>query len=190
MKQVAAGKRTRAGPAAKKATKAVGGAVNKPKTGLRGKRRPVLPPTPAPEPEKEEEEASDADEGDSQGDSDADSASAKPVGRNGKEKKIYKPSGKKGKKFPDHSLTLDLIDAVNTKEEGRVGKKVERNQRLQKLTAEATVKKQKKQNTKRAELELVKRQLREEALLKKKRKKPQVPEEGEDSSKKKVSFSV
>ncbi|KAJ3154437.1 hypothetical protein HDU89_008507 [Geranomyces variabilis] len=161
--------------------KAAGGAVTK-RTGLRGKRNAEAPVVEAASPVDAGVTESEASASDLE-----DHAVELPGGR---VKKIYPPSGKKGKKFADQAQALALIEQINDREESRVGKKLERNQRIQKIDAERTVKKQKNQNTKRAHLEEVKKELRAQDLLKKKRRKKAAPVSEEDSGKKKVTFQV
>ncbi|KAJ3160398.1 hypothetical protein HDU86_000732 [Geranomyces michiganensis] len=163
--------------------KVVGGAVVKPKIGLRGKRRAaaaLVVDAPNPTDTAVAESESSA----------SDSESLPTELPEDRVKKVYPPSGKKGKKFADHAQALALIEQINDTEESRVGKKLERNQRIQKIDAERTVKKQKNQNTKRAHLEQVKKELRAQDLLKKKRRKKAAPVPEEDTGKKKVTFQV
>ncbi|KAI8920074.1 hypothetical protein DFJ77DRAFT_450974 [Powellomyces hirtus] len=179
MKPQATLKRDR-GPAKKGNIKAKGGAVNKPKTGMRGKRRAANAEESEAAPALEEPAEEETEE--------EESADEEP--NTGRQKRIYPKSGKKGKKFADKTLAMSLIDEVNATEEKRVGKKLERNQRNEKIDAERTVKKQQKQNSKRAQLEQVKKELREAEQMRKKRRKEDRVVIPTDETKKKVSFQV
>ncbi|KAI8817467.1 uncharacterized protein EV422DRAFT_225626 [Fimicolochytrium jonesii] len=133
---------------------------------------------------------SGAEEEEEEGVSVGDEESEDKVKAAGRVKKVYPPSGKKGKKFPDHTQLLSLISTLNATEESRISTKLLRTHKHAAQDVERVAKKRERQNTKRKELEDVKKALREEAAQKKKRRKKKVEEEVVETGRKRVSFAL
>ncbi|RKO89180.1 hypothetical protein BDK51DRAFT_51017 [Blyttiomyces helicus] len=98
--------------------------------------------------------------------------------------------GKKGKKFPDTAKMMDLIGAINEKEEGKIGNKLQKQAAKKKQLKEQHKSRRQRKSARNQELEDVKDALRQKA--KKPRKKIAVEAaepEAPQSTKKRVQFA-
>ncbi|KAJ3286572.1 hypothetical protein HK104_008968 [Borealophlyctis nickersoniae] len=100
--------------------------------------------------------------------------------------------GKKGKKFPSQTEVLDLIGAINDKEDVQIERKLEKQAKKKALVASSRKKAQEKKSIKQQELDNVKNQLREKGKRKKKVVADEVEREVEgqkNTPKKRVRFA-
>ncbi|KND01245.1 uncharacterized protein SPPG_04336 [Spizellomyces punctatus DAOM BR117] len=102
-------------------------------------------------------------------------------------------SRKKGKKFPTQSHLLSLIDAISTQQDQVITNKLARHHANAARNSVKQKKTQDKKREKRAEIEVIKKQLRMEKGKKKKRKSKEEPEQDSESGgkpKKRVTFDL